>query len=323
MLDPERLIQQTQDLPEQAQQYIETVWFADHMTSSLPNEIRGHKWKARDLHSRAEGFPSDDVISTVWTANAAGRFEDMENLSMVPDHLPRARENFLGYVRPYVKAFPEHWGYSVPGLLKAKPEQADWLAINHRGCGAPMRSGILASLGETNIPKGAMLVAVSHLHPDALAGAFAVWHAGMAAIEGGNWSEIEAAAFDGAEEGDFMAHQLHEIMVLPQMPPSQLGEHMIETLRREDPYELVTEPRDYFSARYVTSTALLVAKKKFRDRDPILEAIKMAAKLGGDPDTVAVISCGILQQHSPDAARECLDRAYQELHTKAFTALPQ
>jgi len=323
VLDPAGLIQQTKVLSPAAQQYIETVWFADHMTSSLPNEVRGHKWKARDLHSRSEGFPSDDVISTIWLAGAAGNYADMENLRMVPACLPQAREDFLEYVKPYVEAFPEHWGYSVPGLLKARGDQADWLAINHRGCGAPMRSGVLASLGETNIPKGAMLVAVSHLHPDALAGAFAIWHAGMAAIEGGNWGDIEAAAFDGAEEGDFMAHQLHDIMRLPKMPPSQLAEQMIETLRREDPYELVTEPRDYFSSRYVTSTSLLVAKKKFRDRDPIMEAIKMAAKLGGDPDTVAVISCGLLQQHDPGAARECLDRAYQDLHTEAFTGMPQ
>ena len=318
MLDPERLIEETKELPEQAQQYIETAWFADHMTSSLPNEVKGHKWKPRELHSRAEGFPSDDVISTLWCAGASDRYESMENLTMVPECLPKARKDFLEYVRPYVQAFPEHWGYSVPGLLKAKPEQADWLAINHRGCGAPMRSGVLASMGETNIPKGAMLVAVSHFHPDAMAGAFAVWHAGMAALEGGNWGDIEAAAFDGAEEGDFMAHQLHQIMDLPIMPHSQLGDQLMETLRREDPYELVTENRDYFSARYVTSSALLVAKKKFRDRDPIMEAIKMAAKLGGDPDTVAVISSGLLQQHNPDAARDCLDRAYQDLHTAAF-----
>jgi len=312
------LMESIRHLPSAAQDYMEAVWFADRMTSELPHEERGRKLSGRELVKLNSPIPSDDTVSSVWSAGAIPRYPGAETLHDIPALLPEVRKDFLRFVHPYVQDFPEQWGYAVPGLLKANQDQADWLAINHRGCGAAMRAGTLSVMDEQSMSRAAMFLGISHLHPDALAGGFAVWQACAAGNNGGSWSDIEAAAHDGAEEGDYIAHQLHEIMGLPAMPPSELSGNIIETLNSEDPYDLVIEARDYISSRYVTSAALLVAKKKYKDRNPLMSAIQMSAKLGGDPDTVAVISCGILQQRDPGLIKECLQKAYNELGVQAF-----
>lgn len=319
----ENLMASIQKLPQEAQDYLEAVWFADRMTSELPHAQRGKKWSGQELAQMNSPLPSDDTVSSVWSAQAIPCYPEAATLQDIPPLMPQARKDFLFFVEPYFKAYPDQWGYAVPGLMKANQDQADWLAINHRGCGAAMRAGTLSALDEHSMSKAALLLGVSHLHPDAIAGGFAVWQACAAGKAGGSWADIEAAAHDGAEEGDYISHQLHEIMGLPEMPPSELSSNIIETLNSEDPYDLVIEARDFISARYVTSAALLVAKKKYRDREPLLGAIQMSARIGGDPDTVAVISCGILQQKDPDGAKESLQKHYAQLGINPFDGYDQ
>ena len=222
------------------------------MLGAIAGDIIGSIYEAAPI--RTKEFPlfgsgatfTDDTVCTV----------------AVADCLLSGSRDFAGYLRAYVRRHPSR-GYG--GMFRRWALTPDMPAYGSWGNGAAMRVSAIAHLAQDEaeaLDLAAESAAMSHDHPDAIAGAQAVvlamWHGRAGA---------EPAALRTAIEARF---------------GYDLGER-VDAIRARYGFDI--------SCKGTVPPALICAL----EADGYEDAVRNAISLGGDADTLACITGGLAE----------------------------
>jgi ADP-ribosylglycohydrolase len=287
--------------------YLKSIWFGDTACSGGQHYIKGQQTSFEGILSLSDPGYSDDLI---------------ENLAMlalhdtIPSHidlisLKSLCNRFYEFIKPHYVTASERYSPDYPQLFRAEELLTYFqVTVNHSNCGGAMRSGILGLLG-MNDQDIFPLVAMTHLHPDAVAGAFAVSSAVHAASLGQSLESVIEKAILGAEEGEKMAKTFIDKEDKDRGFNSSVHQRIGMVLETRNPYcQLGLGGQEGIETRFVVpAVILIVSQTKGMSPDKALrQVVEQAYSIGGDPDTIASISMGILGAYWGDDLSTEIDK---------------
>lgn len=293
-------------LNEQARIFLKFTWFGDLACSSGPHYVRGEKKSLAEILSHLEKGYSDDLIENLacWALkdtipaplslralyDLMGAFQDL-----IGEHY---EENRIRYSPDYPRLF------GVQHL-----EEYAQVILAHSNCGGAMRSGLLG-YGGVSAPTLFALVAMTHLHPEAVSGAFAVSHAVQAAQGGALPEMIRQQALVGARQGWTMARDFIAQEIGPVSVNGSIEERMQHVFESGDPCWGVEDmAAEGIETRFVIPAAVLVATQatELSAREALRFIVEQAIAIGGDPDTIGSIAMGIAGAYLGERLSEQID----------------
>jgi len=270
--------------------YLKSIWFGDTACSGGHHYIKGQQTQFEEILSLSDPGYSDDLIENVAMLNLHAKIP--LNIDLIS--LKSLCKRFYELIKPHYETASERYSPDYPQLFSAEDLFAYLqVTINHSNCGGAMRSGILGLLG-MNDQDIFSLVAMTHLHPEAVAGAFAVSSAVHAASLGQSLESVIENAILGAEKGEKMATINFNISV-----HKRIG-IVLET--KNPYYQVVLDGQEGIETRFVVPAAILIVSQTngMSPDKALRQVVEKAFSIGGDPDTIASISMGILGAYMGD-----------------------
>jgi len=280
------------ELNEEVREFLKFTWFGDLACSSGPHYEFGERRPFQEIVTDVEKGHSDDLVENLacW-ALKEGLPQELSISSLF-----ELCRRFQGLIEEHYEQMPIRYSPDYPDLFDAETlDEYYRVIIDHSNCGGAMRSGLLGYGGVSDRDHLA-LVAMTHLHPEAVSGAFAVAYAVRAAKEGSSAETIREEAIGGAHAGLAAAEALIAESDYPLPSIGGIAERMERVFAADDPLWSVEDMEaEGIETHFVIPAALLLALRVVErpPASPLRYLVEETIAIGGDPDTIGSISMGV------------------------------
>ncbi len=280
------------DLSAEAREFLKFTWFGDLACSSGPHYQRGERRPLEEILTDVEKGHSDDLVENLacWALK-----DDLPEEISIPS-LFALCHRFRRLIREHYDENPTRYSPDYPDLFAAESLNTYYnVIVDHSNCGGAMRSGLLGygGVGDGDHLK---LISMTHLHPEAVSGAFAVLYAVRAAKEGSPPDVIREEALDGARAGTSAV----EMLIVEsgyELPPVQgIADRMASVFLADDPlWDVDDMETEGIETRFVIPAAVLLALRALEQTpsSALRYLVEETITIGGDPDTIGSISLGV------------------------------
>lgn len=297
--------------------YLQSIWFGDMACSSGKHGVKGIITPLEEILRQKLNLFSDDLIQNIaivklWEEISKNPklkiygFSNRKNLDVL-------RKRFVTLVKPYFIQNPAHYGVMFSKLVEHNNNSLK-LTLYNRGCGAAMRAGALSFLDGSNTDSVTDMTAITHLHPEAVAGSFAVNRSIITAREKPDITQIFKRAIEGSQEGLNVSIRLIRSLGLEVPSHSDISKRIQLVLRSDDPYVAMENHKwNWTSAQFVVPAVLIVIKKSLDNESQLVSSIiQESYRIGGDPDTICSISMGLAYVLKPNQVLEQIHQLIEE-----------
>jgi ADP-ribosylglycohydrolase len=286
--------------------FLRFTWFGDAACSCGDHYVPGEKRPFEEIMALINKQHSDDLVENL--ACWAVRREIPADPSP-----PVWRElcwKFYDLIREDYEAETIHYSPDYPRLFSTSTsDEYLEVTIRHTNCGGAMRSASLAFGGAASGEHEA-LVGMTHLYPESLAGAMALYRAVLALMAG---NSIEAAwreAVRGAELGEVRARELIADWGKEPGPAGRMADQLRGVHAKGDPRHGVMDWRaEGISTRFVVAAAMQVAAEAIPlgPRRALRHVVEQGIAIGGDPDTIGSMGMALIGAHFQDDLQAEID----------------
>lgn len=297
--------------PETPFRFLRFTWFGDYACSSGAHYFPGSKIPFERALEIVNKECSDDLI---------------ENLAcwIMKDSLPREaspaawrKQCFRLYDLIKDDYLPDPVRYSPEYAdLFAGSTEAEYLSVISRttNCGGAMRSASLAYAGAM-IEEHRTLVGMTHLHPEAMAGAGALFAAIRTLSSGGPVDKMWDAAREAAERAEEEAIGLLRSWGQPAVKSRFLGWLQAVRDNRDARWGLTDWKEEGISTRFVVSAAMQIATEAIPlgPEKGLRHIVEQGLEIGGDPDTLGSMGMALIGAHFGEELHRELDRIIKEM----------
>jgi len=305
--------------------FLRFTWFGDAACSFGEHYVPGEKRSFDDIMALINKQHSDDL---------------MENLACwavrqhVPAHpSPQAWRDlcwkFYDLIREDYEAETIHYSPDYPTLFATTtPDQYLGVTIRHTNCGGAMRSASLA-YGGASAAEHEALVGMTHLYPESLAGAQALYDAILALKDGHAMEDAWHSAMQGAVEGEARARDLIAAWGKDPGPPGRMADQLQAVHISGNPaHGIVDWYAQGITTRFVVAAAMQVADEAIRlgPARGLRHVVEQGIAIGGDPDTIGSMAMAMIgARFQDDLLMEIdrvmrADRRFEEWGLPAFLA---
>ena len=186
--------------------FLRFAWFGDFACSSGEHYVPGNEIPFEDILRIVNKEHSDNLVENLacWIVRAQSPQEPSvfgwQNLCW----------KFYDYIKEDYQRDPVRYSPEYPALFGSQEEPHYLQTITrHTNCGGAMRSASLGYGGATPHQHLA-LVGMTHLHPESMAGAYALFEAVRTIRSGGALSDMWEASLEAAWLGEQQALELIE-----------------------------------------------------------------------------------------------------------------
>jgi ADP-ribosylglycohydrolase len=308
--------------PQTPFRFLRFTWFGDFACSSGEHYEPGNKLSFEQILKLVNKDHSDDLVENMacWIIRpqvpARVSAFDWQNLCW----------KFYDYIKEdYLKA-PVRYSPDYAQLF-ASQDESDYIRVitHHDNCGGAMRSASLAWGGATP-HEHLSLAGMTHLHPEALSGAYALYEAVRALKAGASVAELWDAAFEAAWQGEKQSAEIMEAWNVTGMHSSLTLQWLRDAHRHNDPRYSITDWRgEGISTRFVVSGAMQIAAEAMRrdPKDALRFVVERAIEVGGDPDTLGSMSMALAGAFFGEALHEQIDDVLNRLLPPEAVEVPE
>ena len=298
--------------PETPFQFLHFIWFGDFACSSGEHYIPGNKIPFEKILKMVNKEHSDDLV---------------ENLACwaIRDKVPKTLSltgwkdlcgTFYNLIKEDYLPDPIRYSPDYPKLF-ASVNEAEYLdvIIHHTNCGGAMRSSSLAYGGGT-LHEHLTLVGMTHLYPESLAGAYALYEAVKILNEGVSLEDMWEAAIQAARQGEEQARELIEEWKGELVDRSRMVTWMENVYSHRDArYGITDWHEEGITTRFVVSAAMQIATEAvpLGPENALRHVVEQGIEIGGDPDTLGSMGMALIGAHFGEALQEEIDRVIKEL----------
>jgi hypothetical protein len=291
--------------------FLRFTWFGDYACSSGAHYFPGTKISFEQALEIVNKECSDDLIENMvcWIMKdslpqkaslGAWRALCFQLYDLIKDD----------YLPDPVRYSPEY------AELFAGASEADYLSVIARttNCGGAMRSASLAYAGATT-EEHCTLVGMTHLHPEAMAGAYALFEAVRTLTRGGSVDEMWEAALGAAQQGEEKAIGLLKGWGHPAEKSLFLDWLQGVQDNQDARYGLMDWKAEGISSRFVVSGAMQIAAEAIPlgPEKGLRHVIEQGLEIGGDPDTLGSMGMALIGARFGEELHRELDRVIEEL----------
>lgn len=308
--------------PETPFRFLRFTWFGDFACSSGEHYVPGNELPFEEILRIVNKEHSDDLVENLacWTVRDQAPEEPSvfgwQNLCW----------KFYEYIKDDYRRDPVRYSPDYPQLF-ASQEEEHYLntIIRHTNCGGAMRSASLAYGGATP-QQHLALVGMTHLYPESLAGAYALFEAVRTIRSGSDLWEMWEASLEAAWLGEQQALELIEEWTGQPAERGLMVCWLRDAFKNHDPRENIRDwYADGITTRFVVSTAMWIAAEAIhRDpKDALRYVIEQGIAIGGDPDTLGSMGMALAGAYFGEALHEEIDRALNRLVPPEKLELPE
>jgi ADP-ribosylglycohydrolase len=285
-----------------AEDFLRCVRFGDWVCSGAKHRLKGKRKKFNEILKMATGY-SDD-----YTESKA--IYDMRNIP-IPEKpsisdLEHLKDKFCLHLKDHFLGHKEVYGRTLPEIFKSKGSEYLELIIKHSTCGAAMRAPVLGFIGAGN-HRLFCLSAMTHLHPEAVAGAFAVVYSVNALKRSKSFIDY---ALRGSDIGEGLAED-YLSSVGKGVEYAHLPEIIEKVLSTNEPYSSIKDvKKEGIETRFVVPASFLVVRDALSLDNPesaLRYLVEKSFEIGGDPDTICSISTGLASIYYKEKLLEKID----------------
>jgi len=311
----------TQCPPETPLRFLRFTWFGDFACSSGEHYVPGSPQSFEKILQQVNKEHSDDLVENL----ACWALRDQ-----VPGEptLPVWRDlcwKFYELIKPDYLSGPVRYSPEYPRLF-ATPEVSHYLRVinQHNNCGGAMRSSSLAYGGATP-QEHLALVGMTHLHPESLAGAYALYEA-VRTLKGGNtMEEMWSAAIEAAWQGEQQAVDLLTAWGVAEVERGSMPHWLERVHLRQDALCCIQNwHAEGITTRFVVSAALQIASEAISlgTRDGLRHVIEQGIAIGGDPDTLGSMGMTLIGAYFGEALQDEIDAVLDSLPSVENLEIP-
>jgi ADP-ribosylglycohydrolase len=157
---------------------------------------------------------------------------------------------------------------------------------------------------------------MTHLYPESLAGAYALYEAVRILQGGGALGEMWEASLEAAWLGEQQAMEMLEDWGAKDVERGNMVCWLHEVYKHQDPRHNI---RDWYAegitTRFVVSAAMQIAAEAIRrdPRDALRYVVEQGIAIGGDPDTLGSMGMALTGAHFGEALHDEIDRVLERL----------
>ena len=298
--------------PETPFQFLRFTWFGDFACSGGPHYYPGTALPFETIMQRVDKGHSDDLVENLacWVLRP----------QVPPDPSAPAWkalwEKFYALIRENYMAHPIRYSPDYP-LLLAADSPAEYLKViaAHTNCGGAMRSAALA-YGDATAHEHLTLVGMTHLYPESLAGAEALYAAVRVLKKGGSCADMWDGALTAARQGEDRALEWIRKWTGKTAARGRMVDWMQAVQAHQDARHGI---RDWhgegITTRFVVSAALQIATEAIPlgPARALRHVVEQGIGIGGDPDTLGSMGMALIGTHFGDALQAEIDRVVTDL----------
>lgn len=300
-------------LDKNARAFLKFTWFGDLACSSGLHYVEGERKALDAILANLEKGYSDDLVENLACWAMKGDIPAELSLGILYDLCVK----FYGLIEQHYEENRVRYSPDYPRLFAAK-DLADYyeVIVKHSNSGGAMRSGLLGYNGASDHDHFA-LVAMTHLNPEAVSGAFAVSRTVQAAKGGATPKIIRQQALAGARQGWAMAIDFikREVGHLP--TSGSIEDRMLKVFDSENPcWGVESMGTEGIETRFVIPAAIWVATQAvdLSAREALRYIVEQAIAIGGDPDTIGSIAMGIVGAYFGARLSKQIDKAIADIN---------
>jgi ADP-ribosylglycohydrolase len=291
--------------------FLRFTWFGDYACSSGEHYFPGGKISFEDALKVVNKECSDDLIENL----ACWIMKDSLPHEATPAIWRRLSFDLYELIKGDYDPDPVRYSPEYADLFAAKDEKA-YLAVTARtsNCGGAMRSASLAFAGASELEHRA-LVGMTHMHPEAMAGAYALFQAVKALIAGGGVDDMWEAAIAGGKKGEAEATTLLDEWG-HLSPGCEFTPWLGNVRKHQDARHGMTDwHAQGISTRFVVSGALQIASKAIPlgPEKALRHVIEQGLEIGGDPDTLGSMGMALIGAKFGEELHKEMDRVIKEM----------
>lgn len=291
--------------------FLRFTWFGDAACSYGEHYVPGERLTFEEIVTLVTKQHSDDLVENL--ACWAVRRE------VPPSPTPQGWRDlcwkFYALIREDYEAETIHYSPDYPRLFGTRTlDEYLEVTLHHTNCGGAMRSASLAYGGASPAEHEA-LVGMTHLYPESLAGAMAVYSAVLALKGGGTMEDAWEEATRAAERGDDRARELIRAWGKEPGPPGRMASQLRNVRSHRDPAFGVTDWRaEGITTRFVVAAAMHVAAEAIPlgPARALRHVVEQGIAIGGDPDTIGSMAMGLIGAHFQDDLEAEIDKVLHE-----------
>jgi len=160
---------------------------------------------------------------------------------------------------------------------------------------------------------------MTHLHPEAISGSFAIGYAVKKLKE---FDDFIEECIKGAEIGEKIANNFIN-SIGKNVKYVSISKKIQDVITTENVYSSIKNIRkEGIETRFVAPASILIAKKAINLNDPkdaISYVVRKSYEIGGDPDTICSISMGMLGTHYNQDVVDEIDSIWKKYPMKSDT----
>jgi ADP-ribosylglycohydrolase len=233
--------------------------------------------------------------------------------------------NFYEQIKADYLEDPVRYSPDYPRLFGSRTEENYRQVIaNHTNCGGAMRSASLAYGGATP-QQHLALVGMTHLFPESLAGAYALYEAVRMLHSGSTMEEMWGASMEAAWLGELQAEELFAAWKIPPAECSRMACWMQAVHRHKDPrYGITDWYAEGITTRFVVPAAMQIASEAMTREpgDALRHVVEQGIAVGGDPDTLGSMGMALIGAHFGEALQEEIDLVLERLVKPEMIEIP-
>lgn len=276
--------------------FLRFTWFGDAACSCGEHYVPGKKRSFEEIMASINKEHSDDLVENL--ACWALRREIPVEAS--PQAWRELCWEFYDLIREDFEAETVRYSPDYPRLF-ATLTLDDYLevTIHHTNCGGAMRSASLA-FGGVSSGEHEALVGMTHLYPESLAGAMALFGAVLALKEASPMEDAWREAIRGAELGEMRARELISAWGKDPGPPGRMADQLRAVHAQANPiYGVKDWLAEGISTRFVVAAAMQVAAEAIPlgPHQALRHVVEQGIAIGGDPDTIGSMGMALVGAH--------------------------
>lgn len=286
--------------------FLRCVRFGDWSCSGGKHRLKGKKRGFQEILRMATGY-SDDYVQnkTVY---------DMCNIQVTEkptvSDLERLKDEFYSRLKSHFWGHREMYGRTSAKIFQSENSEFLDLILRHSSCGAAMRAPVLGFIGIDN-QRLFCLSAMTHLHPEAVAGAFAVAYSVNSLKKSRDFIH---QAIKGSHIGENQAKGYIK-SVGQDIEYISLSETIEKVLSTNDPYTSIKDiKREGIETRFVVPASIFIARDALLSDNPesaLKHSVERSFEIGGDPDTICTMSTAMISAYYQEKILKKIDTLWE------------
>jgi len=296
------------------QDFLKCIKFGDWACSSGRHFYKGRELDLHEILEQSTSFSDDYVQCESIYHMSQLKLPEVVDIRI----LQGLKDRFYSLVEKHYLKNVKKYGKVIPKIFQADGEEYSNLILNHSSCGASMRAPVLGFIN-ANDHTLFTLSAMTHLHPEAISGSFAIVYAVKKLKESDEFIE---ECIKGAEIGERTAKNFIN-SIEKNVKHESISEKIQDVITTENVYSSIKNIRkEGIETRFVVPSSILIAKKAINfnnPKDAISYVVRKSYEIGVDPDTICSISMGMLGSHYDQDIVDEVDSIWKKYPMKSGT----